>query len=173
MKKVILFLAITLIIVIIGISSYANISVGNTKHYDNGTIAFDYPGNLSIQTGQNEINIEDSSYNGCSILFTEYPSESTLNNGTSDKQMNFEAYMNNFIFEDADIIEKNKITISGRSAYNVSERIPEGIVQYATYIDFELGVFAITHNVDVSIQDQRTTPDYKAYETVVNSFQIK
>lgn len=171
MKRIILFL---ILITIIGISGYIITPKENIKHFDNGTISFDYPENMGIKTDQNGIIIEDNNYIGCNLLFTEYPEESELmNSGTSNKLINFETYMNKYIFEGADIIEKNKIIISGRPAYKVSERGPDGIVTYSTYIDTGAGILTITHNVDATIQDQRTTVSYKAYKTVINSIQIK
>lgn len=150
------------------------------KHYDNGTIAFNYPENMDISTKTDgTIIVEDDMAYGCVIQFIKYPY------GPSHKLMDFETYINSNAYG-FDFIEKNKTTISGKPAYKASEKIPTSvledpvykiygkeIVRYITIIDMKSGIIIISPTLDSLTNNQRNSHSYKAYEMVVNSFQIK
>lgn len=185
MKNITPILFLILIIAIIGISGCLGTeempnTTSSPKHFNNGTIAFDCPGNMNIRTETDgTIIVEDDMAYGCIIQFIKYPY------GPSHKLMDFETYINSDAYG-FNFIEKNKTIISGKPAYKASEKIPTAIledpiykingkeiVRYITIIDMKSGIIIISPTLDPQTNNQRDSFSYKAYESIVNSIQIK
>ena len=66
-----------------------------------------------------------------------------------------------------------KFIIQGKTAYNITNINQDGSQAFSTYIDMGNQILDIQPNIASGVKDQKTTVDYKVYETILNTLKFK
>jgi hypothetical protein len=145
-------------------------STTDTKHFDNNMISFDYPADMTVtqQSSKDPISIINNNYDGASVDIISLRSNET-----------FESYLNrihdSWIHDNSPdtYTQSEKFIIQGKTAYNITTINQDGSQAFSTYIDMGNQVLQIQPNIASGVKDQKTTVDYKVYETILNTLKFK
>lgn len=161
MKWIIIVLVV--ILGVIGISGCTDSGVSqNTKHFDNGVVAFDYPSNMVVlDHGIAGITVNDGSTVMVNIAIQNYTAQSNHTTINDNNMKNLDPSMN-----------VTKKIINGRTAYNIIQKNGNR-TSYFTFIDIGTGQIQILPSSYPNVPDQKDTPFYQTYQVILNSFQVK
>lgn len=150
-------LILILILAVVGISGCTNFTSNSTKHFDNGTIAFDYPNNLTINKTTDGIGLIDNSGNTFVYLGLALGSK--------------EDFEKNWVTNPPSGTVVTPTTISGKKAYSI-EGLYSGSYNYGTGVDLGDKYLVIITFVKNNTANPEESFEYKTYKMVIDSLKI-
>jgi PsbP-like protein/zinc-ribbon domain len=158
------FVGLILIIAIIGIFSPDQ---NQTKHYESDQFSFDYPGDWNLSTTElNHTKLEKNESDN--YMFALIKSDS-LGTNEADSVENFKVYVNNSKLNSTDptsITKEGFKTMAGKRVF--TKTIESDIINY-----YQAMIYYNNMVYNIRFTGNDKTKTYQAFETVLNSFQIK